>query len=91
MTSLGFGYPRTSFFFYPGDIFADFFKFIINQNNLSQHFTVPQGDKVYPYITPHLNFSYYYQTNFPSGGTDGMKRSTATGIATINRREYRGP
>jgi hypothetical protein len=64
MTSLGFGYPRTSFFFYPSDIFADFFKFIINQNNLSQHFTVPQGDKVYPYITPHLNFSYYYQTNF---------------------------
>ena len=64
MTSLGFGYPRTSFFFYPGDIFADFFKFIINQNNLSQHFTVPQGDKVYPYITPHLNFPGYYQTNF---------------------------
>jgi hypothetical protein len=63
MTSLGFGYPRTSFFFYPGDIFADFFKFIINQNNLSQHFTVPQGDIGYPYITPHLNFSFYYQTN----------------------------
>ena len=66
MASLGFGYPRTSFFFYPGDIFADFFKFIINQNNLSQHFTVPQGEKAYPYITPHLNFSYYYQTNFVS-------------------------
>jgi len=63
MTSLGFGYPRTSFFFYPQDIFADFFKFIINQNNLSQHFTVAQGEKGYPYITPHLNFSYYYQTN----------------------------
>ncbi len=63
MTSLGFGYPRTSFFFYPGDIFADFFKFIINQNNLSQHFSAPQGEKGYPYITPHLNFSIYYQTN----------------------------
>ena len=64
MASLGFGYPRTSFFFVPGDIFADFFKLIINQNNLSQHFTVPQGEKGYPYITPHLNFSFYYQTNF---------------------------
>jgi hypothetical protein len=63
MTSLGFGYPRTSFFFYPQDIFADFFKFIINQNNLSQHFTVAQGEKGYPYITPHLNFSHYYPTN----------------------------
>jgi hypothetical protein len=64
MTSLGFGYPRTSFFFYPQDIFADFFKFIINQNNLSQYFVTPQGEKGYPYITPHLNFSFYYQTNF---------------------------
>jgi hypothetical protein len=63
MTSLGFGYPRTSFFFLPQDIFADFFKFIINQNNLSQHFVTPQGEKGYPYITPHLNFSYYYQIN----------------------------
>ena len=66
MASLGYGFPRNIFFFYPQDIFADFFKFIINQNNLSQHFTVPQGDKVYPYITPHLNFSFYYQTNFVS-------------------------
>jgi hypothetical protein len=64
MTSLGFGYPRTSFFFFPQDIFADFFKFIINQNNLSQYFMTPQGEKGYPYITPHLNFSFYYQTNF---------------------------
>ena len=64
MTSLGFGYPRTSFFFPPQDIFADFFKFIINQNNLSQYFMTPQGEKGYPYITPHLNFSFYYQTNF---------------------------
>ena len=64
MTSLGFGYPRTSFFFHPQDIFADFFKFIINQNNLSQYFMTPQGEKGYPYITPHLNFSFYHQTNF---------------------------
>ena len=63
MTSLGFDYPRTSYFFDAGDVFADFFKFIINQNNLSQHFTVPQGEKGYPYITPYLNFSFYYQTN----------------------------
>ena len=64
MTSLGFSYPRTSFFFIPQDIFADFFKFIINQNNLSQHFSVAQGEKGYPYITPHLNFSINYQTNW---------------------------
>ena len=61
MTSLGFEYPRTSFLFKPQDVFADFFKFIINQNNLSQHFTVPQGEKGYPYITPYLNFIYYDQ------------------------------
>jgi len=64
MTSLGFGYPRTSFFFFPQDVFADFFKFIINQNNLSQYFMTPQGEKGYPYITPYLNFPFYYQTNF---------------------------
>ena len=64
MTSLGFGYPRNSFLFLPQDVFADFFKFIINQNNLSQHFTVPQGEKGYAYITLHLNFSHYNQTNF---------------------------
>jgi hypothetical protein len=63
MTSLGFVYPRTSFFFIPQDVFADFFKFIINQNNLSQHFSLAQGEKGYPYITPHLNFSHYYQIN----------------------------
>jgi hypothetical protein len=63
MTSLGFGYPRTSFLFFPADIFADFFKFIINQNNLSQFFTVSEGEKGYPYITPYLNFSFFYQKN----------------------------
>lgn len=62
MTTLGFSHPRTNFFFDPGDIFADFFKFIINQNNLSQHFTVLEGEKGYPYITPHLNFSFSNQT-----------------------------
>ena len=64
MSSLGFGYPRNSFFFLPQDVFADFFKFIINQNNLSEYFSVPKGEKGYPYITSHLNFSFYYQTNF---------------------------
>jgi len=64
MTSLGVGYPRNSFLFHPGDIFADFFKFIINQNNLSQHFTAPQGEKVYPYITRYLNIPFYYPTNY---------------------------
>ena len=64
MTSLGFGYPRNSFFFLPQDVFADFFKFIINQNNLSEYFSVPKGEKGYPYITPYLNFSFYYQTNY---------------------------
>ena len=63
MTSLGFGYPRNSFFFNPGDVFADFFKFIINQNNLSQYFSVAKGEKGYRYITPYLNFSHYYQIN----------------------------
>jgi hypothetical protein len=63
MTSLGFGYPRNSFLFNSHGIFSDFFAFIINQNNLSQHFMVPQGAKAYPYITPHLNFSFFYQTN----------------------------
>ena len=64
MTALGFGYPRNSFFFLPQDVFADFFKFIINQNNLSEYFSVPKGEKGYPYITPYLNFSFYYQANF---------------------------
>ena len=64
MSSLGFGYPRNSFFFLPQDVFADFFKFIINQNNLSEYFSVPKGEKGYPYITTHLKFSFYYQTNF---------------------------
>jgi hypothetical protein len=63
MTSLGFGYPRTTFFFIPQGIFSDFFAFIINQNNLSQYFSVPQGEKDYPYITQHLNFPFLYQTN----------------------------
>ena len=64
MTSLGFGYPRTSFFFYSGDVFADFFKSTINTHNLNTHFSVPQGEKGYPYITPYLNFPFYDQTNF---------------------------
>jgi hypothetical protein len=64
MTSLGFEYPRTSFFFLPENIFADFFKFTINVHNLNTHFSVPEGEKGYPYITPYLNFPFYDQTNF---------------------------
>jgi len=64
ITCLGVGFPKNNFLFHPGDIFADFFKFIINQNNLSQHFTAPQGEKVYPYITRYLNIPFYYPTNY---------------------------
>ena len=63
MTSLGLGYPRNSFFFNSNEIFTDFFKFIINQNNLNQYFLVRQGETGYPYITQHLNFSFFYQQN----------------------------
>jgi len=75
MTTLGFEYPRTSFFFTRHDIFADFFKGIINAHNLNSYFTLRNGEEInlffktfkyYPFITKYLNVSFYSQNNIIS-------------------------
>lgn len=59
MSSMGIGFPRNTFFFYPNDIFADFFKFIINQYNLSNLFE----------DTPIIKRYIYFESYHPSNST----------------------
>jgi len=57
--SLSVGKYHPSFFFTHADVFADFFKVIINQYNLSDHFE----NSNYIYIKNYLNFDFYKQSN----------------------------
>jgi len=75
ITYFGYGFPRSTFFHYPDEVFSDFFKGIINAQNLSNYFILGDGEEVnlyfktlkhYPFITKHLNFSFYSQNNIIS-------------------------
>ena len=75
MTYFGYGFPRSTFFHLPSEVFSDFFKGIINPHNLSSYFTLRDGEEInlyfkilkhYPFITKHLNFSFYSQNNIIS-------------------------
>ena len=56
---LGATHPRTSFFFYPDDMFADFFKTTLNFYNLSDFFK----NSNQTFIAKYLYFEYYSQHN----------------------------
>lgn len=56
---LGAKHPRTSFFYYPDDMFADFFKTTLNFYNLSDNFK----NSTQTLISKYLYFEYYSQYN----------------------------
>ena len=60
MTYFGYGLQRNTFFHLQGEVFSDFFKGIINPHNLSDYFTLRDGEEINLYFRTFKNYPFIF-------------------------------